>query len=220
MTEGDGSWRSVSVTATFAGIIGDGFVVDYDTVAGNATPDSDYRGGSGTLVFDRQTFTHTLTFDIKGDRVVEVDETFSITLGAPSEPLVTVEPGGVVTILNDETAIFTVEDASVLERNSGSVTVRFAGKLDSRVQDGFELAFTTVDGTATVADGDYLARSGTASFSGNPGTRQIVTVTVLGDRLVEPDEMFSLVVDNISHPYVIVEGNPATATIRNDDRGR
>ena len=220
VTEGDGSWRSISVIATFTGIIGDGFFVDYDTVAGSATPGSDYRGDSGTLVFDRQTFTHTLTFDIKGDRVVEVDETFSVTLGAPSEPLVTVEPGGVVTILNDETATLTLEDTSVLERDSRSVTVRFVGKLDLRVQDGFEVGFATVDGTATVADGDYLALSGTVSLGGNPGTRQIVTVTVLGDRLVEADETFSLVVNGISHPYVTIEGNPATATIRNDDAAR
>src|SRR5438876_6853139 len=64
--------------------------------------------------------------------------------------------------------------------------------------------YATADGTATVADGDYVAASGTVTFL--PGvTSQPVAVTVNGDTKSEPNETFFV---NLS--------NPVNATISED----
>src|SRR5262249_29878502 len=75
---------------------------------------------------------------------------------------------------------------------------------------------TTADGSAT-AGKDYLAASGTLTF--NPGeTTQTVNVTVLGDRVDEDDETFSLRLSNASGAFVA--NAQATGTILDNDPPR
>jgi hypothetical protein len=77
------------------------------------------------------------------------------------------------------------------------------------------VAFNTTDGTATVANNDYAATSGTLTFA--PGqTTALVTVVIHGDTEPELDESFSLVLSNPSSNVRIV-GGTATGTIINDD---
>ena len=48
------------------------------------------------------------------------------------------------------------------------------------------MQFATADNTATVANNDYVPVSGTLTFA--PGqTVQLITVTIKGDDLLEPD---------------------------------
>jgi hypothetical protein len=73
------------------------------------------------------------------------------------------------------------------------------------------LDYSTEDGTA-VAGADYLPVTGSMSFI-RPGTRT-VTVPVVGDAAVEPDETFSLV---LTYEEIGEEAARATGTIVNDD---
>src|SRR5439155_7003116 len=70
--------------------------------------------------------------------------------------------------------------------------------------------YATADGTATVADNDYTAASGTLTFA--PGqTQQTVTVLVNGDATPEPNETLSV---NLSSPTCAVLGaSQGTGTI-------
>src|SRR5439155_3012324 len=74
--------------------------------------------------------------------------------------------------------------------------------------------YATADGTATTADNDYLAASGTVTFA--PGqTSQPVTVNVVGDTKFEPDETFSVNLSNPNNATILV--GTGTGTILNDD---
>src|SRR5439155_24816369 len=69
------------------------------------------------------------------------------------------------------------------------------------------------DGTAKAPD-DYRSASGKLSFA--PGAlTKTVTVRVVGDRAVEPDETFSLVLANPVDVFLL--HGAGQATIRNDD---
>ncbi len=56
--------------------------------------------------------------------------------------------------------------------------------------------FNTVDGTATVANNDYVARSGTITFSSNSPSLQTVPITVIGDTTFEANEVFVVRLSN------------------------
>src|SRR3984893_13848682 len=74
--------------------------------------------------------------------------------------------------------------------------------------------FQTVDGTATVADNDYQANSGTLNFAANETTKQI-TVLVNGDTTFEADEVFTVHLSNAIGATISTANG--TGTIVNDD---
>jgi hypothetical protein len=75
--------------------------------------------------------------------------------------------------------------------------------------------FATADGTATVADSDYIAASDTLTFG--PGeTEKTVTVRVKGDRTAEPDETFFVNLTNATGGATILD-TQGVGTILNDD---
>src|SRR5207244_2749600 len=74
--------------------------------------------------------------------------------------------------------------------------------------------YATQDDTATTADGDYVAASGTVTFA--PGqTTQTVTVLVNGDTKFEPTEDFFV---NLDTPVnATIADSQGQGTIVNDD---
>ena len=77
------------------------------------------------------------------------------------------------------------------------------------------VAYATTDRTATLADNDYVATSGTLTFA--PGqTTALVTVTSKGDTKFEVDETFNLVLSTPSANARLLTGT-AIGSIINDD---
>ncbi len=58
--------------------------------------------------------------------------------------------------------------------------------------------FSTANGTATVADNDYTAASGTLNFTGNAGETKTITVQVKADQKVEANETFVVNLANVA----------------------
>lgn len=107
-----------------------------------------------------------------------------------------------------------ITDASVLEGNSGLTPITFTVSLGGISTTGFTVAYTTQDGTATVANNDYIPQSGTLTFAAGQPTATI-TVEVVGDTNIENNETFSVVLTN---PTGFGVGNlTGTGTIINDD---
>jgi hypothetical protein len=77
-------------------------------------------------------------------------------------------------------------------------------------------AWTTADGTATVAGNDYLPAGGTVTFPVGVQT-QTVTVYVVGDRVKETNETFAVNITSVSDNAYIGTGT-GTGTILNDDK--
>jgi subtilisin-like proprotein convertase family protein len=106
-----------------------------------------------------------------------------------------------------------VGDIAIAEGDSGSTSATFMVSLSSAVGDTVTVDFATVAGTAS-AGGDYEDASGTVTFA--PGElSKLISVTVHGDTLDEPDESFFVNLSNATNA-ALAEAQ-AEATIRNDE---
>jgi hypothetical protein len=108
-----------------------------------------------------------------------------------------------------------VADVSVVEGAPATSTVaNFVVTLTTPSTAPISVNYATADGTATTADNDYVAATGTLNFA--PGeTSKIVSVTVIGDSNSENDQTFQLV---LSSPVnVLLERATGVGTIVNDD---
>jgi hypothetical protein len=104
-----------------------------------------------------------------------------------------------------------------VEGDSGTTAFSFTVTLSGGVSGGFTVPYSTSDGSATTADGDYTAASGTLTFSGTDGETETVTVSVTGDTVVEPDETFTVSLGTPSNASVSVSDGTGQGTIQNDD---
>jgi len=130
---------------------------------------------------------------VVGDTIDEGDETFFVDLSSPRGATID-DARGEATIMDNDTppTVAAVSAVTVPEGNAGTnpfasvdVTLSQASGRDVSV------AYATVDGTATTADNDYDAKSGTIDFA--PGqTLQTILVQVVGDDAAELDETFDV----------------------------
>ena len=185
--------------------------VSFVTSNGTATAGSDYVAATGTVSFGVGEATKTITIVVNGDTVVEPDETFNVTMTAPTNANF-VDALGVGTIANDDFLFVSIGDVSVVEGNAGTVNAVFT------VTRSFAVGTSTVrfaTGGGTAAAGiDYVAATGTVSF-GVGETSKTVTVAVTGDTAVEPDETFDVTLSTATGT-TIADGL-GVGTITNDD---
>ena len=109
-----------------------------------------------------------------------------------------------------------INNISLTEGNSGTKAATFTVTMTppSSELDVVTFSFRTADGTAN-AGSDYLATSGTITIP--PGvTSQLITVPVIGDTVLEPNETFLVQLFNASANAVIVNGT-GRGTIVNDE---
>jgi Calx-beta domain len=159
--------------------------------------DSTCAGASTAIAIGGEnSFNHALAADRPGNALVSFYDAFNrdlrvAFLGTPPE--------------------ISIGDDAVFEGQAGQTVVLLPVSLS-----GAETAtvdFATADGTAT-SPADYLPTSGTLTFT--PGTSTLfVTVPVVGDVAVEPDETFRVLLSNaVGAPIVDAEG---LVTILDDD---
>ncbi|MEM6398386.1 MAG: Calx-beta domain-containing protein, partial [Bacteroidota bacterium] len=222
--EQDNGTRLLEVGVTFTTVSDPGqtYTVDYATSDGTATTaDSDYLAASGTLTFNPGIIRQTFTLTINSDNDIELDETINLSLSNPTGPLSIDQGMAIVTIENDDIATLTVEDVSLIEGSNGTTTdFVFTVSLDAEVPGGFDLAYTTSDGTATTADNDYVDNDGTLTFSGTAGESQQITVLVNQDNMLESDENFLITLGAITNTALaanIDASDGAVGIILNDD---
>jgi uncharacterized repeat protein (TIGR01451 family) len=107
-----------------------------------------------------------------------------------------------------------ISDVSGAEGNSGTAPFDFVVTLAAPVGAPVTVDFTTVDGTATAANNDYLPLSGTLVFG--PGeTSHLISVSVVGDLKFESDEDFTVVLSNPTNAFLV--DDTGLGTILNDD---
>lgn len=229
--EGNAGPTNYTFTATLNNPVQGGFMVAYTTSNGSAMAGSDYTDNDNSLTFlGNAGETQLIQVPILGDMVVELDETFTVALGAISgAPAgVTAGPSLMGTILNDDAATVTISNVNQVEGNGpGTTAFAFTVTLNGEVDVPVNANFMTVDGTATIANNDYQSASGAiAAFTANGGASQtrIVNVQVVGDMTFESNETFLLRLSGLSASGRNVTFNPGagatldgTGTILNDD---
>jgi Ca-dependent carbohydrate-binding module xylan-binding/Calx-beta domain len=107
-----------------------------------------------------------------------------------------------------------INDVTISEGNSGTEVATFTVTRSGGTAE-FDVNFATSDGTATVADSDYVAASNTLHFGANENTKTI-SVTIDGDTKVEANETFNVVLSNATSGATISD-NQGVGTITNDD---
>ena len=96
-----------------------------------------------------------------------------------------------------------VADAAIAEGNAGTQTLAFTVRLSAASASTVTVAVATADGTAKVANLDYVASVATLSFA--PGqTSRTFSVVINGDRQRERDETFEV---RLSNPTVASIGD-------------
>ena len=210
--EGQSGANAYVFTVTLSRPRAGGVTVKYATANGSALAGSDYTPVSGTLTFDAGETTKTITVNVIGDRQVEANETFVVNLSAPTGGTLS-RRQGLGTILNDDWPSLSINSVRKVEGQTGETAYVFTVTLTPAGFVPVTVAYSTADGTAR-AGSDYRAQSGTLTFA--PGQRsKTVTVNVIGDTVVEPDETFFV---NLSAPTAAtLAAGQGLGTILNDD---
>jgi Ca2+-binding RTX toxin-like protein len=107
-----------------------------------------------------------------------------------------------------------VSDASISEGNSGTTAATFTVTRSGGTA-AFDVNYSTSDGTATVADNDYVGATNTLHFAANQNTATI-SITINGDTKVEANETFNVNLSNPTNGATISDGL-GVGTIANDD---
>ncbi|MDP9005328.1 MAG: hypothetical protein M3N15_00245 [Actinomycetota bacterium] len=114
----------------------------------------------------------------------------------------------------DDRPAVSIADGQITEGNRGANTFPFTVALSKASTEPVTIAYTTVDGTATVANSDYVATSGELTFL--PGdTSKTINVSVQGDRKKEPNESFFVNLSETTNATIV--DKQGIGTIVNDD---
>jgi probable HAF family extracellular repeat protein len=214
MTEGNSDTTTAVFTVTLSAASSFPVTVQDATADDTATAGSDYQAASDTLTFAPGQTSKTISISVIGDRIAEANETFYVNLSEPTNA--TIANGqGVCTILDDEPRI-SVSDVSKAEGSKGQTTLfTFTVTLSSAYDQPVTMSFHTVNGTATTGDHDYVAQTGTLTFS--PGqTTKTITIVVNGDNKKESNETFFVDLFGNSSDSLFTK-NRGIGTILNDD---
>ncbi|TAE02807.1 MAG: DUF4347 domain-containing protein, partial [Oscillatoriales cyanobacterium] len=203
LTEGNSGTKPVTFTVTRSGGTGVASTVNY-AIAGTATNGADYNNinaagansATGAIAFAANETTKTISVDVLGETLVEPDETITVTLSnpnltaAPESSTITANTA-TATITNDDTPLISINNVVVTEGNTGTVNATFTASLSAVSNLPVTVNYATADGTATTADSDYTAATGSVSFAAGETTKTIA-VAVNGDAKLETDETFNV----------------------------
>ena len=211
ISEGNSGIKNLNFTVTLSAASAMPVSVDYATLAGTATPGSDFNTVQGTLTFSPGQTSRAVSVAIRGDTLAEPDETFLVAL-SNSTGAVIFDADATGTIQNDDVNL-RIADTSAGEGDNGLGEATFTVTLSAPVDFPVTVNYATVNSTAA-AGGDYLAASGTLEFAPGQVSQTIVTI-LLNDLRDEIDERFLV---NLSNPVgAILADSQGAATIVDND---
>jgi hypothetical protein len=220
IVEGNNGTQLLNFTVTRSGGTA-AFDVNYATSDGTATvADNDYVGVPTTaLHFNAGDTTKTVSVTINGDTKVEGNESFNVNLTGATNGATISKGVGIGIITNDDVApvagSVSINDAQIVEGNSGTQLLNFTVTRSGGTA-AFDVNYATQDGTATVADNDYVNVPTTALHFNAGDTTKTVSVTINGDTKVEGNESFNVNLTGATNGATISKG-VGVGIITNDD---
>ena len=174
ITEGNSGTTNANFTVTLAPANNQTVTVNFTTANGTATAPGDYTATSGTLTFAPNETTKTISVPVKGDTLVEPDETFFVNLSGATVATIS-DAQGQGTIVNDDTnSPPTVSNIAV--STNEDTTFTFSASL-------FDGGFSDADGnTLQSVRVETLPANGTLRLSGaNVTAGQTIARAQLGN---------------------------------------
>ncbi|MEC4983930.1 MAG: Calx-beta domain-containing protein, partial [Oscillatoria sp. PMC 1076.18] len=195
--------------------------VNFATNDGSAISPDDYTSDTGSVTFAAGETIATITIPVINDTLDENNETFSVSLSNADNAAIA-DDTGTATIVDDDvtSAIVSISPATISqnEGDSGTTLYIYQVTLSADPSQPVIVNYSTNDGTATVADGDYNDNDGSLTFNPGETLSQTITVEVNGDTDFEPDETFTVSLDSITgNATVDPSADDSVATIVNDD---
>ena len=186
----DGETATLSFEVTLSAASGQTVTVNFAEGDGTATAGTDYTAlTAGTLTFNPGDRAKTITVTVTGDDIDEPDETVVIALSNAVNATISTATGTGKITDDDATPTLSISSPSVTEGDQGeTAALTFTVTLSAASGRTVTVNFTEGDGTATAGE-DYMGMpAGKLTFL--PGeTSQTITVMVMGDDMIEPNEM-------------------------------
>ena len=215
VTEGHSGTTTMTFTVTLSNPTDVPVTVSYATADGSATAaGGDYQAQTGSVTFAPNSTSMPIHIVVNGDRRGENDEYFQVNLVEPSEAQIS-NASAYGTIRDDEARLSISSPAAKKEGNSGTTAITFTVKLLSAYDQTVTVNYTTRDSSATVANNDYVAKSGTLTFAQGE-TEKTFTVLIRGDKRKEFDESFYVELTSPSS-NAFIDSATGWGTILNDD---
>jgi uncharacterized delta-60 repeat protein len=184
------------------------------SVEGSAASGSDYfaLGTNGTVTIPAGTNAVLLTLTPIDDPTEEIDESVIVRLlERPGYQLGASQTQ--ITIVSDDGTIQFLAESYRVSEDGGNAVVTVARTGGTNLTTTVDYLFT---GGSAINGVDYYGTNGTLTFP--PGeTLQFITVPLVDDPLVEPDETVMLVLSNATGGVPLGGQNTATLFIVNDD---
>ena len=222
--EGNSGITALTFTMTRSGDLSAASTIAYAVTGSgaNAADTSDFGGTlpNGMVSFAANEASKTVSVNVAGDITVEPDEGFTITLSNPNNATITTASAG-GTIQNDDlpppVLAIAVLNAVKPEGNSGITAFTFTVARSGDLSATSTVAYAVTGSGANATDASDFGGTlpnGTVSFAAGEVSKT-VTVNVIGDTTIEPDENFILTLSNAVNG--VFTTSSADGTIQNDD---
>ncbi len=221
--EGTGGTTAYTFTVSLSQAGLRGLTVDWSVDGSGQSPAAalDFGTRTGTVSFAVGETIRTITVSVVGDTDVERDEEFTVSLSNPAPGLEIGAGTATGTIVNDDLPRVAVYAYLTTKAEGSSGTTPFVftiGLAEANFTGGQTVAWSIAGSGANPANAaDFAgATSGTVTYAPGEAVRYL-TIDVVGDVSVEPDEGFAM---TLSNPSGLTLGDStATGTIQNDDAG-
>jgi hypothetical protein len=237
VTEGTGGAVTAIFTVSLAAAPGPNERVEvaFATAEGTALSSGanpDFNAQTGTLTFAAGQTQKTVVVEILGDaRHETASEQFFVNLTSATlittvgsvetpTPYNIAKAQGTATILDNDTPTLSIASAGPVLENGGT-GAKFTVTLSAASDVPISFDYRTLDGTATAANSDYVARALTTLIFAPNETSKEITIGINGDATDELNETFQLQISNakvVGGAGLTITKAVETATILNDDR--
>ncbi|MFL9451249.1 Calx-beta domain-containing protein [Tolypothrix bouteillei VB521301_2] len=178
-------------------------IVNYTTSDGTATVvDNDYNAVKmGTITFAPGEMSKTIDIVTKSDKQFETDEKFNVNFSLAPESNATLSKNqAIVTVTNDDPQPTISIQNTLLKEGD---TANFSVTLSNPSYEVIEVSYNTADGSATIADGDYIA--GTNKLIFNPTeTNKTISIATNIDAKIEDVETFSVILSEAKNATISI----------------
>ena len=183
---------SVLLTVSLSNPSSQIITVDYETQNNTATEPDDYSFRNGTLQFNPQQQTQSVSIPVFEDEVYEASEQFLLLLSNAINATISDAQANITITEDDPLPSIIISDVSV---NEFSGTASLQVILDQMSDLVITVDYSASDITA-IASQDYSLTPGTLTFSAGD-TFQTITASIIDDGIYEGDKSFSI---NLGNP--------------------
>jgi hypothetical protein len=203
VVEGASGTRNAVFSVRLSRASGQEVKVDFGTADETALAASDYVATAGTLSFPAGTIQRTVLVPISGDRIAEDNQTFFLDLSNPSGAQLG-DPRGRATILDDDFAFLSIDNAAGSEPPAGTADFLFTVRLSSPSERDVRVSYSTSNLTAR-AGADYIGVPPSPPLTlviPAGALSRTIAVRVLPDAADETPEAFLVTLHRAEHAFI------------------